>query len=173
MKWMLIVAAVLVAVPLILWIIGSFLPREHVASRTLRLSRPIGDVWAVVSDYARHGEWQSGFKRVERLPDRDGKPLYKLDGGRMAMTIELTELSPPSRMVTTIADDALPFGGTWTWALTPDAAGGGCAVTITERGFVKPALFRAIGRYFIGYDATIRATLRDLAKKFGETPRIE
>lgn len=170
LKWLLIIAAILIAIPLILWIIGSLMPRDHVVSRTLKLKQPVDAVWGVISDYDRHGEWQSGYTNVKRGPDRNGKPIYTMNAGGMAMTLELTEIAPPSKLISTIADDALPFGGTWTWELAPTDEG--CALTITERGFVKPALFRVIGGLFIGHDATINKTLRDLAKKFGEEPRI-
>lgn len=73
-------------------------------------------------------------------------------------------------MVTAIADESLPFGGTWTWQLAPEGAG--CALRITEDGFVKPAPFRYISR-IMGYDSTIRGYLTDLSRKFGEEPKIE
>jgi uncharacterized protein YndB with AHSA1/START domain len=170
MKWLLIITAILIAIPLILWIIGFFMPRDHVVSRTLKLKQPVDAVWAVISDYDRHAEWQSGYTDVKRLPDRNGKPIYSMNAGGMKMTLELTEIAPPSKLISTIADDTLPFGGTWTWELAPTNEG--CTLTITERGFVKPALFRVIGGLFIGHDATINKTLRDLAKKFGEEPRL-
>lgn len=170
MKWLFIILGVLLALILICWIIGALLPRDHIASASIKLKAPPEQIWPIISDLEHHSDWQSGYKKVERLPDRDGKPVYKMIGagaGADAITLMISESSPPSKLVTTIADDSLPFGGTWTWEITPD--GDGSRVTITERGFVKPAIFRFVGKFFMGYDSMIKTTLRDLAKKLGES----
>jgi hypothetical protein len=69
--------------------------------------------------------------------------------------------------VTKIADPDLPFGGTWTYELTP-APGGGTRLAITERGNVKNVVFRFMSRYVFGYTATLDGFLRALGKKGGE-----
>jgi len=69
-------------------------------------------------------------------------------------------------MVTRITDDSLPFGGTWTYEIAP--ADGSATLRITERGFIKPALFRFMTRFFFGYTSTMETYLKNLGKKFGE-----
>jgi hypothetical protein len=68
--------------------------------------------------------------------------------------------------VARIADDKLPYGGTWTWEIeeTPE----GSAVRITENGEIYNPLFRFAARYVFGYSSTMEAYLRALGKKFGE-----
>jgi hypothetical protein len=63
--------------------------------------------------------------------------------------------------VTRIADERLPFGGTWTWELEPND--GGTRLSITADGFVRPALFRVMARFVFGYHATMNAYLEPCA----------
>ncbi|GJQ29857.1 MAG: hypothetical protein HBSAPP03_17410 [Phycisphaerae bacterium] len=175
MKWILVLApfavAIIAAVAFVV-IAGSLMPREHTATRALRLNQPPEAVWDVVTDFPAIPSWRPSIARCEALPDQGGKPVWNHvsnGAGGDAIPLRVDELSPPARMVTTIADDALPFGGTWMWELFP--AEGGCIVRITEDGFVKPAAFRYISR-IMGHDATIREYLTDLARKFGESPRF-
>ena len=85
--------------------------------------------------------------------------------GRMPMCVERSEAC--TTLVTRIADDALPFGGTWTWHLQP-TQDGGTRVSTTEEGWVKPPLFRFLSRFVFGHHRTLRTVLTALAVKFGE-----
>ena len=75
------------------------------------------------------------------------------------------------RLVTKIADDSLPFGGTWTYELSRPSAGNGAVLRITENGEVKNVVFRFISRFILGQTATMDTYLRDLGRKLGETTR--
>jgi hypothetical protein len=52
-----------------------------------------------------------------------------------------------------IADPDLPFGGTWTYRLTPK--GSGTRLAITEHGEVYNPLFRFVSRFVFGHTATV------------------
>lgn len=168
MKFLLIVAPLVVGLVAALGfviLVGSFLPRDHVATRSARYAAAPQAVWDIVSDFPSHPSWR-GVKSMEQLPDRDGHAVWKEVGSwGDAMTVEVQTLDPPRRMVTRIADDSLPFGGTWTYELTPD--GGGTRVRVTEDGFVKPAAFRYISR-LTGHTGTMEKYLRALGRKLGE-----
>ena len=69
-----------------------------------------------------------------------------------------------------IADKKLPFGGTWTYEVSPEA--GGARLRITEDGEIRNALFRFLSRFVFGYNATMDTYLRDLGRKFGETTAV-
>jgi uncharacterized protein YndB with AHSA1/START domain len=167
MKWLWITLAVLAAIALIAFIVGSLVPREHSASRRIRLARPIGEVWAVVSDVANATSWRKGLKGVEVLPPQDGKTVFRETTGFGPLTMIVDESRPPNRMVLRILDAGGPFGGTWTYVLREDGAG--TVISITEDGFVNPALFRFMGRFIFGYTTTIDDVLKSLGKKFAET----
>jgi uncharacterized protein YndB with AHSA1/START domain len=175
MKWLLILGGVAAGLGLLLAVlafVGSRLPADHVASRRALIRRPPAEVFATVRDFARAPEWRKDVKRVEIL---DGTtPLrFREEGAHGAITMELVEDVAPARMVTRIADESLPFGGTWTFELTPVAGGAATSITITERGTVRPAIFRALSRYVFGHHRTLEAYLRALGARYGEVVRIE
>jgi hypothetical protein len=75
-------------------------------------------------------------------------------------------------MLLRISDPSLPFGGTWTFDITPVA--GGCVLRITEDGIVYNPIFRTLGRFVLGYHMSILGYLRSLAAHYGATqpPRV-
>ena len=80
------------------------------------------------------------------------------------MTYEVVESDPPQNLVTRIAEANLPFGGTWTYDITP-AADGASTLTMTENGEVYNPIFRFMSRYVMGYTATMDRYLQALQKK--------
>ena len=76
------------------------------------------------------------------------------------ITYEVVESDPPSKLITRIADPHLPFGGTWTYQITPTAHGS--TLTITENGEIYNPIFRFVSRYLQGYTATIDNYLKAL-----------
>jgi uncharacterized protein YndB with AHSA1/START domain len=167
MKWLLVIVAVLVGLVVIMLVIGSLLPRDHVASSSLVLRQPRDTVWKVVRDFANTASWWGEVKSSQRTPDSAGRELWeqKLKHGTMRLII--TEDVPPRRLVTTIdapADAA--FGGTWTYELSE--AEGGTRLTLTERGYINNRLFRFMARFIFGYHATMEGYLEALGKRFGQ-----
>lgn len=170
MKWLYISAAVVVALVLIVFIVGALLPREHVASRTLRMRRPPADVWALITGVDAFTSWRPDVKSIERLPDRNGRAVWKETTSGMAIPLETMESDPPRRLVLRITDPTLPFGGTWTYVIAPTPEGS--TLTITEDGFVSNAAFRFMSRFVFGHYATIDAYLKNVAKRFDEEPAL-
>lgn len=169
MKWILLALGILVGLGVLVAILGTLIPREHVASRTVRLSRPPEEVWKAITDFAAHPSWRADLKTMERLPDRDGHAVWREVRRTGPMTLELVESQPPSRLVTRIADRNLPFGGSWTYEIR--GSEGGSLVTISENGEIYNPVFRLMARYVFGYHATMDAYLTALGKKFGEEIR--
>jgi hypothetical protein len=62
-----------------------------------------------------------------------------------------------------IADQKLPFGGTWTYELEPSA--GGTSVTLTEDGEVYNPLFRVMQKLFFSPYKTIDTFLGNLKER--------
>jgi hypothetical protein len=65
-----------------------------------------------------------------------------------------------------IADPDLPFGGTWTFEITPSDSGSD--IVLTENGEIYNPLFRFMARFVFGYEGTIEQYLEDLRKKLGD-----
>jgi uncharacterized protein YndB with AHSA1/START domain len=162
MKWLLIIAAIVIAIPLTLAAVGAFLPQNHVASRTIAIAAPPERVFAAISDVDRFTAWRSGLKSVEKLPD-DGKGARFIErSGNGDILFRIETLEPNTRMVARIADPKLPFGGSWTYVITPSA--GGSELTITEAGEVYNVFFRSMQKLFFSPYKTIDTYQADLKK---------
>ncbi len=172
MVWIIAPLAALVATLLALIGVGVLLPRGHVAARRVRLRRSPEEVWARIRDHAAEPGWRSKLDRVERLPDEGGRERWKEVSGRSALTFETLAAAAPRKLVRRIADEKLPFGGSWTITIEDDSVGG-AVVAVTEHGEVKHPLFRVISRFVIGHTRTIDGYLRDLAASFGEDAEPE
>lgn len=133
MKIVLIVLAAVVALVVLVTIIGAMLPKAHTATRSAVVAQSPEAVYAFALAKARD-------------------PQY-----------EIVEDQPRRRLVTRIADKSLPYGGSWTIDLAPEASG--TRVTITENGEVYDPLFRFLSRYVFGHTATMDAYLKELAAK--------
>jgi uncharacterized protein YndB with AHSA1/START domain len=163
LKWSLIAAAVLIGIVILAGIVGWCLPVGHVASRQRTLAAPPEVVWKHVTDVAAFPSWRSDVKRVERLPDRDGRAVWVEETGNGRMTLAIEKSEPPRLLVSRIADPDLPFGGTWTYEIAP--AAGGSTITITERGEIYNPIFRFMARFVFGYEATMASYLEALDKR--------
>jgi len=171
MFWILVAVGALIAAVLVATAVGSLLPREHVATRTLTLRQSPQTVWRVATDFAGQPQWHPEMKSVERLPDRNGHEVWQEEMSGMKIPLETVEAESPRRLVRRIASDDLGFGGVWEYSITPTTEGG-CQLTITERGTVGNPLFRFLSKFVFGHTATVEKYLTALANKFGETPVI-
>ena len=147
-------------------ILGSRLPKTHVASRSILLHQTPQDVYGVVRGFGSTPKWRPDVERVD-VEMQQGGPLYFREVGKNGtVNYELVEDVPAARMVTRIRDTDLGYSGQWTYAFA--AENGGTRVTITEDGEVSNVLFRFMSRYVFGHTATIDSYLTALAKRFGE-----
>lgn len=62
-----------------------------------------------------------------------------------------------------IANDNLPFGGTWEFKIA--SQDNHTKITITEDGEVYNPIFRFISKYIIGHRKNVRLYLDDLSKE--------
>jgi uncharacterized protein YndB with AHSA1/START domain len=166
MRWPFVVLAVLAGAPIAVVGVGMVLPKEHRATSHATIKAPPDSVWAALTDVNEFPAWRDDVARVEVLPSRDGHRLWREIGKHDAITFEEVEADPPRRLVARIADPSLPFGGSWTYVVAPDAAGGS-RVTITEDGVVYNPVFRFVSRFVFGHHATQQEFLRALGRRFG------
>jgi hypothetical protein len=150
----------------IMALIGSQLPKNHVASRSILLRKSPQDVYAVIRDFASTPKWRADVKQVD-VEGSPGGPVYFREVAKHGtVNYELIEDVPGQRMVTKIRDTDLGYAGQWTYTLA--AENGGTRVTITEDGEVSNVLFRFMSRYVFGQTSTIDSYLTSLANHFGE-----
>jgi len=170
MKWVLLTLAALVLIVGLAALVGAMLPVKHHATRKARFRASPEALYAVI---AGPPEWRTGVKSFGVLPEKEGrKQWWEEDTHGQKITFELVEDLPARRLAVRMADPKLPFGGTWTFEITP-VSEGGSDLRITEDGEIYNVIFRFMARYFFGYTASIEGYLRDLAVKFGDIAAIE
>jgi hypothetical protein len=147
-------------------LIGTRLPKSHVASRSILLHKSPQEVYAVVRDFGSAPQWRSDVKQMEVEAPPGGPVYFREVGKNDTINYELVEDVPGQRMVTRIRDTDLGYSGQWTYLFA--AENGGTRVTIREDGEVSNVIFRFMSRYVFGHTATIDSYLTSLAKRFGE-----
>jgi uncharacterized protein YndB with AHSA1/START domain len=157
---------------LALFVLGSFLPREHRATSRAVLPVPPDSVWQVIRDLERVPSWWPEVTDATRLEERDGQERvqqsYQDD---FSMTLVVKESARPSRLRTEIepTPDA-DFGGGWIYELSP--AGNGTEVRLTEDGWIANRVFRVVS-WSTGYHRTLDDYLTALGRRFGADVRVE
>lgn len=155
LKWILISAGGLAALVALLAVAGLFIPKGHRAERTVTVDAPPERVFALISDVAGYPTWRPDVKHVEVLPDSNGIMRFRETGPHGVVPYRVERNEPPARWVTRIDDPSLPYGGTWTFALTPEGAA--TSLTITEDGEIYNPIFRVLSRTVFSTTATIEA----------------
>jgi hypothetical protein len=170
MKWILRIFVVLAGILILITLIGWALPKEHVVTREARFHQPTEIIWKTITDIDAMPAWRQGLKSVKRLPDQNGLPAWveTLDSGDIPL--ETVTSQPPLKLVVSIADRKLPFGGTWTYEII--AVLSGSTLRIREDGEIYNPVFRFLSRFVFGYTRTIDTYLKSLSKKFGEPSAV-
>ena len=166
MKWILWIFIALAGVLMLITLIGWLLPKAHSVSREAQFPEPPEAIWKAITDIEAMPEWRQGLKSVKHLPDKNGLPSWVETSASGTIPFETVVSQPPSRWIVRIADSRLPFGGTWTYEITPVAAGS--RVRIREDGEVYNPVFRFLSRYVFGYSGTIDAYLKSLERRLAE-----
>src|SRR5450432_822058 len=169
MKWVWLIGGGLVVLIALVAAIGAMLPQSHRATRKARFQQPPAAIYGVLIGPP---DWRRDLKAWGPLPARDGRTQWwEQDSHGQKIAYELVESQPPKRRVVRIADQGLPFGGTWTFEISP--AGDGALVRVQEDGEIYNVIFRFMARFLFGYTASIEGYLRDLGMKLGELVTIE
>lgn len=169
-RWTLWIALELAAVAALLLVAGWLLPKDHVATRIGHYHQSPETVWNAITDVDAMPSWRKDLKSVQKLPDRNGLPAHIEITSSGKLSMETVEMTPPRKLVSRIGDRNLPYGGTWTFEITPVVDG--ATLRITENGYITNPIFRLISRFVLGYTSEMEKYLRSLAKKFGEPPQI-
>ena len=165
-----IVAVLLVAVGVAL-LMGALQPRNHTASATVVINAPQAVVWQRITDLQSQTSWRSGLTDVQMMPAQDGHPCWQETSsfGKMPMCEVLS--APPSTRIVRIADPNLPYGGIWTYELSPGLGPtdpNSTTLRITENGFTGPWIYRFVGHYIFHEDTQIKKYEADLQKSIGK-----
>jgi uncharacterized protein YndB with AHSA1/START domain len=166
MRYVLIAIGVVVLFVIAVALVGWSLPKHHhVMVRRAYRATP-ESLFALISDVRAYPSWRSELTRVEMMEDEGGRPRWRettKSGG--PITYVRDESVADRRLVARIADTGLPFGGSWTYELTPQGPGE-TTLAITEDGDVYNPIFRFVSRFVMGHSATIERYLDDVEKRF-------
>jgi Polyketide cyclase / dehydrase and lipid transport len=165
MRWLIYIVAVIVLLIAVVVAIGYALPTAHIATRQAHYRQSPEAVYALISGPQN---WRPDLVRTEELPKSPSGARrwkeYAKNGA--AVTFEVAQALPPRIYQARIADKSLPFGGTWTYEITPTA--NGCDLRIIEAGEVYNPVFRFVSRFLMGYTKTMDTYLVAVGGKFGE-----
>ena len=171
MRYVLVIAGIAAGLVVVIAIIGSLLPRDHVATVRATIPASREKVLAVLTDVAAFPTWRPDVQRVEIL-SKPPAPLSWREYSKRGSLTFVTETLEPNRLIGRIADKNLPFGGAWEYDLAPDGADSArTLLTITERGYVSNPIFRFVSRFVMGHYATLESYMKSLGRKFGEEVR--
>lgn len=169
MKKLLILAVLIVGG---LWLYGRSMPREHtIRSSVIITSAKADTVFNVIRRVGNYPRWWSDVRAVRALKGmrRESWEQNRVTGG--LVSVEVTSISPPGRMLTTIIpnedeeEGEQKFGGVWKYEVFESAAG--IEVQITEEGWVDPPLTRVFMK-LRGPSRDVDSFLSSLAAHFGE-----
>jgi hypothetical protein len=168
MKYVLLGFGVVVLLVTGVALIGSLLPKRHVATRSAVIQATPERLFALISGSQ---EWRPEVKSCE-LIEQDGRHFQR-ETSRWGETVlyELEGSRPPLAIVRRIATENLPYGGKWSFTLKPDDSG--TRVRISEDGEVYNPIFRFVSRFMMGHTAMLDAYLKALGKAVGQDVRIE
>ena len=108
-KWILLVVLLLAAVAGIAALIGSRLPREHVAAVRATYAAPPAALWALMGNPSTYASWRTDAKSIELLPPVDGKPAWRETTSNGAIDYVMAESDPggiPSANIQAVLDAA-------------------------------------------------------------------
>lgn len=159
--------AMIAASFLLLMVLGLLTPKNHVVTKSIKLKQTPENIWETISDIQNQTSWRSEIEKVERMPDRDGREVWKeVYKNGDELLLEITESNAPVHLVRTITDPDLNFKGVWEIEVKKDI--NGCSLTITEQSEIPNPLIRGMYVLFIGNQDTVTQYENELLKKFGE-----
>lgn len=171
-KDFLIIVAVFAIMFLTVIVVGVSLPVQHTVTRAAVYRESPEILWRAIDTPAEFPAWRKTVTRVALGTSPDGKLAWtEYDRHGRPIPYEAVETDPPRKLVTRITNPKLPFGGTWTFEITPQGAG--AELRITETGEIPNPFFRFMARYVYGYRSTLNTYLDALGRKFGETVTFE
>lgn len=165
-QWILAGLGVVVGLVGIAYGVGAALPVSHTASVSAPVAASPDEVWALITEVESFPEWRDDVWSVTVLDSEGPGPAWREETDMGELTFETEAWDPPNAMTARIADEGIPFGGSWTYEVILD--GTGARLIITENGEVYNPLFRFMSRFVFGHESTIRSYLEAVQGELGE-----
>ncbi len=167
MKYLYISLATIAGILIVIYVVGSLLPQSHTATSEREFEASKAAVWQAVTEVEAYPQWRSNLQSFEMLSDSTEAPRWReYYSDNDPITFEEMSRTDSSEVITRIADDTLPFGGSWTYRLEERAES--TVLTITENGEVYNPVFRFVSYFIMGHTATMDRYLDDLERHLSE-----
>lgn len=169
MRILLIVAGAIFLLAAGVVVIGSLLPKQHVASRSASYRATPEQLFTLI---AGPQSWRPDVLRCETVRDAGGRELmHETTRNGETITYELLDRMPPTSIKRRIATENLPYSGSWAFSLKPNG-GMTTIVRVTENGQVYNPVYRFMSRFVLGHTRTMDAYLHALGKATGQEVEI-
>jgi len=147
-------------------LLGSRLPKTHVAASCQHLDASVDEVWEVVTNFTNYPNWRPGLSHVEAGPIIDGHPSwYEYIAPKIKVHLQIAGVEPKRRLVTRLVGAKLPIYGAWEYTFDEDD--GGTVLTIIEKDKVYNPLLRLLTRLVFPHHAAMDVFLFALARHCG------
>jgi hypothetical protein len=164
-----LVLLVLVFTGVIVYVVGARLPVNHTVSVTGVVPAPPDRVFARIADVANGAAWRHGVKSVTVLaPDQGRDHWVESLGHGQTMTFLAIRTEPPMRRDVQLNDPNAPYGGTWSYELSPGPEPATTTLRITEAGFIKPPLYRFMMVHVFGPTRNLNQYMNDIQAAAGK-----
>jgi hypothetical protein len=169
MKVFCIILLVLVLAGAAVYVDGAHLPYNHSVSVTGIVPAPQDKVFAIITNVTKGSDWRPAVKSVTLLEPDQGRDHWveHLDYGQY-MTFLATRTEAPVRRDVLLDEPKKPYGGTWTYELSPGPEPLTTTLRITETGFIKPPLYRFIMTRVFGPTRNLDQYMTDIKAAAGK-----
>ena len=153
-------------IPTAVYFIGSSLPTTSTISRRAHFNHRPETLWEIIADFQSQTVWRDGLVKVERLPNKNGRQIWRETVNQEPpLTLETVESIPPRRLVRRLSDQRVSFEHSWT--LEIGEYGEVTSLTITENNEIHNPIFRFMSRISIKRTGDIDKYIKSLGKKLG------
>ncbi len=164
LTWLLIGAGVIVALPVLVMIIGNFMPAEFEAQAQALLPCSVDDAWLALADFQKNPISAQMRRKTEALASENGLPAWREDIGSTRHRVQTLESEQPRRLVRLVQDEIVPMSMRCEYTLTP--RGGQTELAIRASGSIQRGTWHVpIFRFMVHTFGGIRAGQEQFARQ--------
>lgn len=163
MKIVSVILILLVIAGAAVYIDGSHISASHTVSVTGVVNAPPEKVWSLITNVEKVPDWRRSVKAVTMLQQDSGRDHWveHLAHGRF-MTFLAVRSEPPVRRDVQSDDPKAPYGGVWTYELSPGSSPSTTNLRITETGYINPPIYRFFMARVVGLTRNLNLYLKDI-----------
>jgi hypothetical protein len=147
--------------------VGSGMPRRHVATRRMSFAAPPERVWSALLSIRQLPIDRSDLRAVDQGTATRPPDSIEVVGTPVKLAIDT--FRPPYSLVVRTVEPDVAWGGTWTFELQLESAQI-TKLTVTEEAEVRQRLLRFAVRAFGLEETLLDGIYRAVKRKLAETP---